>query len=62
MPKDLQVRSRQKVRTDHFQTVAKREARNISQICELVLMIGTEAYGKEGPKYIQRHIGHSKEG
>jgi hypothetical protein len=45
-----------------LEQIANREARSISQICEIFLMIGTEAYGKEGPKYIQRHLGHSKEG
>jgi len=45
-----------------LQHIANREARSISQICEMLLMIGTEAYSKEGSKYLNRHLGHIKEG
>jgi len=41
--------------------IANREARSISQICEILLVIGTEAYGKEGSKYLHRYLEHSKE-
>jgi len=45
-----------------LQQIAIREARSISQICEILLTIGTEAYGREGSKYLHRYLGHSKEG
>jgi len=45
-----------------LQQIANREARSISQICEILLTIGTEAYGKEGSKYLNRYLGHDKEG
>ncbi len=45
-----------------LQQIANREARSISQICEILLTIGTEAYGREGSKYLNRYLGHSKEG
>ncbi len=31
--------------------MARREARSISQVCEILLRLGVEAYEKEGPKY-----------
>jgi hypothetical protein len=43
-----------------LQQIANREARSISQICEILLTIGTEAYDKEGSKYLQRYLGHGK--
>jgi len=45
-----------------LQQIATREARSISQICEILLTIGTEAYTRDGPKYLHRYLGHSKEG
>ena len=45
-----------------LQQIAKREARSISQICEILLTIGTENYDKEGSKYLHRYLGHTKEG
>ncbi len=45
-----------------LQQIADREARSISQICEILLTIGTETYGKEGSKYLHRYLGHRKEG
>ena len=39
-----------------LQQIAFREARSISQICEILLTIGTEAYGKEGPRYLQAYL------
>lgn len=44
-----------------LQQIANREARSISQICEILLTIGMEAYSKEGSKYLQRYLGHTKE-
>ena len=36
--------------------VAKREARSVSQVCEMLLRIGVEAYDKSGPGYFQRTL------
>jgi hypothetical protein len=44
-----------------LQQVADREARSISQICELLLTIGVEAYAKEGPRYLHRFLNRNKE-
>jgi len=44
-----------------LQQIADREARSISQICEILLTIGTETYGKEGSKYLHRYLGQRKE-
>jgi hypothetical protein len=41
-----------------LQQIANHEAQSISQICEILLTIGTEAYGKEGSKYLHRYLGH----
>ena len=45
-----------------LQQIANREARSISQICEILLTIGTEAYAKDGSKYLHQYLGQSKEG
>jgi hypothetical protein len=45
-----------------LQQIADREARSISQICEILLTIGTESYGKEGSRYLHRYLGNRKEG
>ena len=37
-----------------LQQVAKREGRTLSQICEILVAGGLEAYKKEGAKYLQR--------
>ena len=37
-----------------LQEIADREARSISQICEMLLSIGTDAYRKEGTKYLNK--------
>ena len=44
-----------------LQQIAVKEARSISQICEILLTIGTVTYGKEGSKYLDRYLGHRKE-
>jgi hypothetical protein len=44
-----------------LQHIASQEARSISQICEILLTIGTETYGKEGSKYLYRYLGSGKE-
>jgi hypothetical protein len=43
-----------------LQSIADREARSISQICEILLTIGTEAYGREGAKYLQSFLKRNK--
>ena len=40
--------------------IASNEARSLSQICELLLTEGVEAYKKEGPKFIQRLVAKQK--
>ena len=45
-----------------LEQIANREARSVSQICEILLTIGTEAYCKEGSKYLHRYLGPRKEG
>jgi len=37
-----------------LQELARREARSISQVCEILLRLGVDAYEKEGPSYFQR--------
>jgi hypothetical protein len=36
-----------------IQEIADREARSMSQICEILLRIGAAQYKKEGPKFLQ---------
>jgi hypothetical protein len=45
----------------NLEQIAYREARSISQICEILLTIGTESYNKEGPKYLQAYLKRPKE-
>ena len=40
--------------------IAKREGRTLSQICEIFVAGGMQAYRKEGPKYMQRLVSHQK--
>ena len=40
--------------------IAKREGRTLSQICEVFVAGGIQAYRKEGAKYIQRLVSHQK--
>jgi hypothetical protein len=37
-----------------IEEIAGREQRSVSQICELLLRGGVDAYKKEGPEYVQR--------
>jgi hypothetical protein len=41
---------------NEIQAIAENEARSISQVCELLLSEGVQAYKKEGPKFIQRLV------
>ena len=43
-----------------IQRIADEEQRTITQICEMLLNEGIEAYKKEGPKFIQRLIAKQK--
>lgn len=36
--------------------LAKREARSLSQICEMLLTIGVHDYDKAGPGYLQKTL------
>lgn len=45
---------------DEIQEIAASEARSISQICELLLVEGVEAYKKEGSKFMQRLVARQK--
>lgn len=35
---------------------AKREARSLSQVCEMLLTVGIHEYEKNGPKYLQKTV------
>jgi hypothetical protein len=39
-----------------LQQIADREARSMSQICEILLRIGAEQYKKEGARFLQRYL------
>ena len=43
-----------------LQRIADDEQRALSQVCEMLLYEGTEAYKKEGPKFIQRLVAKQK--
>jgi len=43
-----------------LQRIADREARSTSQICELLLTIGVDAYEKEGAHYLQSVLKNTK--
>ena len=43
-----------------LEDVAKREARSISQTCEVLLRLGVEAYEEEGSKFLQRFLSRQK--
>jgi len=45
-----------------LQEIATREARSISQVCEMLLTLGVEEYEDKGPKYLQRLLSHQKRG
>ena len=42
------------------QRIANEEQRTITQICEMLLNEGVEAYKKEGPKFMQRLVAKQK--
>jgi len=43
-----------------LQQIAEREARSVSQLCEILLKLGVESYKKEGPKCLQRFLSRRK--
>jgi hypothetical protein len=43
-----------------IQELASNEARSLSQVCELLLHEGVQAYKKEGPKFMQRLVAKQK--
>lgn len=43
-----------------IQQIADDEQRNLSQICEMLLYEGVEAYKKEGDKFMQRLVAKQK--
>jgi hypothetical protein len=45
---------------NEIQGIADSEARSISQVCELLLAEGVQAYKKEGPKFMQRLVAKQK--
>ena len=47
---------------DSLEQIAAAEERTVSQICELLLRQGAEAYRKEGAKYLQRFLSRQKKG
>jgi hypothetical protein len=44
-----------------LEKIATREERSISQICEILLRIGVDAYKLHGPKHLQRFLSQRKE-
>ena len=44
----------------NMEAIAANEGRSIAQICEAFLRAGSEAYKKEGPKFLRRFIGREK--
>jgi hypothetical protein len=45
---------------NEIQGIADSEARSRSQVCELLLSEGVQAYKKEGPKFMQRLVAKQK--
>jgi len=43
-----------------IQRIADEEQRTITQVCEMLLNEGVEAYKKEGPRFIQRLVAKQK--
>jgi hypothetical protein len=43
-----------------LQRLSNEEARSLSQICELLLRIGVEEYDREGHRYLQKVLAHSR--
>lgn len=39
------------------EAIASREGQSVARICEAFIMAGSEAYGKQGTKVLQRMLG-----
>ena len=55
----LVFRVDQALRED-IRRIANEEQRTITQVCEMLLNEGVEAYKKEGPKFMQRLVAKQK--
>jgi hypothetical protein len=42
------------------EAIAAHEGRSVAQICDAFLKAGSEAYRKNGPKYLQRFLSRQK--
>jgi hypothetical protein len=62
MKKDLRFtfRIQSELKKD-LETIAAREGRSVAQICDAFLKAGSEAYRKNGPKYLQRFLSRQKQ-
>ena len=40
----------------HVEEIANREGQSVAQICEAFLLAGSEAYKKQGSKFVQRML------
>jgi len=57
MKKDLRFTFRiQSGLKKDLEAIAAREGRSVAQICDAFLKAGSEAYRKNGPKYLQRFL------
>lgn len=43
-----------------LEEIGEAEERSVSQMCELLLRTGVDAYKKDGPKYVQRLLSNQK--
>jgi hypothetical protein len=43
-----------------LQKIADREARSISQVCELLLQVGVKGYEAEGARYFQKLLNRTE--
>jgi hypothetical protein len=43
-----------------IQRIADEEQRTLTQVCEMLLNEGVEAYKKEGPRFVQRLVAKQK--
>jgi hypothetical protein len=45
---------------ENLEKIARREGRSVAQVCEAFLRAGSEAYDKNGGKYLQRFLSRQK--
>ena len=43
-----------------LETIALSDGRSVAQVCEAFLKAGSEAYEKEGPKYLSRFLSKTR--